>query len=92
MREIRIMDNELKLQFVDTFAKLITAAFAMVAALAWNNAIQTLITNALGTGNEVLALFIYAIIVTIIAVIAVVWITRSFNKLHTMVEKEKKSE
>jgi len=86
------MDNELKLQFVDTFAKLITAAFAMVAALAWNQAIQALITDILGNGNELVGLFIYAIIVTIIAVIAVVFITRSFNRLHTAVEKDKKTE
>jgi len=92
MRERRIMDNELKLQFVDTFAKLITAAFAMVAALAWNAAIQALINDILGTDSQLVGLFIYAIIVTIIAVIAVVWITRSFSKLQVMVDKDKKKE
>ena len=87
------MDDELKVQFVDTFAKLITAAFAMVAALAWNSAIQALINRIIGpSADPFLGLFIYAIIVTIIAVLAVVWITRSSTKLQAMVTRKKKEE
>jgi uncharacterized membrane protein YidH (DUF202 family) len=84
------MDNELKLQFVDTFAKLITAAFAMVAALAWNEAIKQLISEFFKSDGQLLGLFVYAIIVTIIAVVAVVYITRSFAKLQKMVSSENK--
>ena len=87
------MDDELKVQFVDTFAKLITAAFAMVAALAWNGAIKALIDSFVGPeGDPLIGLFVYAIIVTVIAVLAVVWITRSSTRLQAMVKKKKNEE
>jgi len=87
------MDDELKVQFVDTFAKLITAAFAMVAALAWNSAIQALINRFIGPeGDPLIGLFVYAVIVTVIAVIAVVWITRSSAKLQALVRRKKNEE
>ena len=70
-----------------------TAAFGMVAALAWNEAIKTLITETIGTsGSGILALIIYALIVTVIAVIATIAITRSVSKLKAKIEKEKPKE
>ena len=83
------MNDELKLQFLQTTATLMTAAFGMVAALAWNEAIKTLITDTLGTsGSGILALIVYALIVTMIAVIATIAITRSVAKLKAKIEKE----
>jgi len=47
-------------------------AFGLVAALAWNEAIKSLISEVLPKkGQGVLPLFIYAILVTMIAVIAI---------------------
>jgi hypothetical protein len=51
---------------------LASAAFGVVAALAWNSAITALVKEIFGTGGQIISLFIYAIIITIIAVIVMV--------------------
>lgn len=56
---------------------LVTAAFGLVAALAWNGAIQALFTQIFGTTDTLTGQLIYAIIVTIVAVIATLLIARS---------------
>lgn len=79
--------DEFKLEVIQTFATLITAAFGLVAALAWNESIKSTIgvvfDNPIyaGIGAGALAgLFVYAIVVTIIAVIFTIWIARSAKK------------
>ncbi|MBR0370252.1 MAG: hypothetical protein IJH63_05965 [Methanobrevibacter sp.] len=61
---------------METILGLITTAFAFVAGLAWNDAIQKLIEEFVGTGSALSSLFTYAIIVTIIAVIVTVLLAR----------------
>jgi len=58
-------------------ALLVTAAFGLIAALAWNDAIRTLFAEG-GSLHSVAGggPWIYAIIVTIIAVMAAIWIGR----------------
>ena len=73
-------DVDSKKLFLQTFAALITAAFGLIAALAWNQAIQALILKYIGTGNELTGLFIYALIVTIIALIATYIVARALAK------------
>jgi hypothetical protein len=51
---------------------LATAAFGVIAALAWNTAITDLFKAYLPGGSGIVADFIYAILVTIIAVIVIV--------------------
>jgi uncharacterized membrane protein YuzA (DUF378 family) len=51
---------------------LASAAFGVVAALAWNSAITALVRQIFGSGAQVISLFVYAIIITIIAVIVMV--------------------
>ena len=51
---------------------LASAAFGVVAALAWNSAITALVKEIFGTGGQIVSLFIYAIIITIVAVIVMV--------------------
>ncbi|HOB58733.1 MAG TPA: DUF5654 family protein [Methanoregulaceae archaeon] len=58
-------------------AALLTAAFGLVAALAWNGAIQALFKQVFGTADSLNAQLIYAVIVTIIAVIVTIWIARA---------------
>lgn len=79
--------DEFKLEVIQTFATLITAAFGLVAALAWNESIKSIIGVVFnnptyeGIGAGALAgLFVYAIVVTIIAVIFTIWIARSAKK------------
>ena len=63
-------------------AALITAAFGLVAALAWNTAIQEIFRLIFGQQSGVLAMIAYAVIVTIIAIVITIWIGRVAEK-HT---------
>jgi uncharacterized protein DUF5654 len=55
--------------YLQTMISLGSAAFGVVAALAWNSAITALFKQIFGTGGQIVSLFLYAIIVTVIAVI-----------------------
>ncbi len=70
----------MKIQVLETIAALMTAAFGFIAALAWNQAIKDTIDKYLSSGSGLTAEYIYAVIVTIIAVIAGVLIARSLGK------------
>ena len=65
-----------KTEVIEKIAALVTAAFGLVAALAWNGAIQELFKLIFGEQSTLVAMFVYAVVVTIIAVIAVVLIGR----------------
>jgi hypothetical protein len=55
--------------YVATMIALASAAFGVIAALAWNSAISDLIKQLLPAGKGIITEFIYAIIVTIVAII-----------------------
>ncbi len=67
-------------EVIEKIAALMTAAFGLVAALAWNGAILAIFKAVFGTSESIPALLAYAIIVTIIAVIAIIWIGRASEK------------
>ena len=67
----------LKDEVLTQIAALLTAAFGLVAALAWNGAIQALFKQVFGTADSLNAQLVYAIVVTIIAVIVTIWIARA---------------
>jgi hypothetical protein len=71
----------MRLQVVEQIAALMTAAFAFIAAGAWNNAISAVVTEFLKSGNGWVALTIYALIVTVIAVFAVVYIAKAAARI-----------
>ncbi|KZX15749.1 DUF5654 family protein [Methanobrevibacter filiformis] len=75
------MVNTVKVETLKTLGKLITTAFALVAGLAWNSAIQAIIKQFLEQGSAVLSMVVYAIVVTIIAVIITVFFGRALGKL-----------
>lgn len=56
-------------KFVSESLTLMTTAFGLVAALAWNEAIKSLIAEVVPRGQGVMSLFVYAIVVTAIAVV-----------------------
>lgn len=53
-------------EILDKLGALVTAAFGLVAALAWNEAIQTIFIELFGAQKQVLPMLIYAATVTII--------------------------
>jgi len=82
------MAKPFKLQLVETFATLMTAAFGMVAALAWNEAIKALIAEFFESDKTLIPLVVYAIIVTIVAVICILLIARTLGRLKESIEAE----
>jgi uncharacterized YccA/Bax inhibitor family protein len=77
----------MKHQVTEKFAALITAAFGLVAALAWNDAIKALFVGPCGDekAGALCSLssggpWVYAIFVTILAVVATIWIARVAEK------------
>jgi len=74
----------MKKDVIEKLAALITAAFGLIAALAWNDAIKALFKGPCGTeGAGALCQlssggpWVYAIFVTIIAVFATIWIAKA---------------
>ena len=55
--------------YLATMISLASAAFGVVAALAWNSAITDLIHTFLPANKGILPEFLYAVVVTLIAVI-----------------------
>ena len=64
----------LSVDVIDKLAALITAAFGLIAALAWNTAIQEIFTTIFGEQSTIPAMLGYAVFVTILAVFFTVWI------------------
>ena len=67
-------------EVIEKIAALITAAFGLIAALAWNEAIQEIFRLVFGEQSGVLAMIFYAVVVTIIAVLVTIWIGRVAEK------------
>lgn len=62
---------ELKPTYLGTMISLATVAFGLIAAGAWNKFISDAIAVFLKPGNGVLAELIYAVIITLIAILVV---------------------
>ncbi|HJJ69566.1 MAG TPA: DUF5654 family protein [Methanocorpusculum sp.] len=77
----------LSVDVIDKLAALITAAFGLVAALAWNGAIQAVFAEIFGEQSTIPAMLGYAVFVTILAVIFTVWIGAVSNKSKALAEK-----
>ncbi|RXE55958.1 hypothetical protein ABH15_07060 [Methanoculleus taiwanensis] len=81
----------LQTEIIDKMSDLITVAFGLVAALAWNGAIQAIFTEIFGEQSDIPALLGYAILVTIIAVIATIMIGRAAARAReAQMAKERK--
>ena len=71
-------------EILDKTAALLTAAFGLVAALAWNKAISEWVEGLGISGGP----WIYAVLVTILGVVATVLIARAAAKAKGQVAKE----
>ena len=76
-----------KQEILDKIAALITAAFGLVAALAWNDAIKELFKQAFGTQDQLGAMLGYAIVVTVMAVILTLIVARAASKAKNIMKK-----
>jgi hypothetical protein len=66
--------------YLATMISLAAAAFGVVAALAWNAAITELFKQVLPGASGVVGLFVYAVVVTIIAVFVMVKLARAAER------------
>ena len=66
---------------LDRITVLITSALGFVAALAWNSAVQKLFSVIFGTQSSLAAMFTYAVVVTIIAVVVIIYLSRALGRL-----------
>lgn len=73
--------DEIKQELHKKVVGYIAAGFGLVAGLAWNEAIKALINHLFPLDkNSLLAKFIYAIVITLVAVIISVYLMKLFKK------------
>ena len=76
-------------EVLDKFSALITTALGLVAALAWNTAIQSLFTQIFGgAGGKLAGQFFYAILVTVVVIFATIYVGRAAERAKKA-EREK---
>lgn len=84
--------NQLHLALVKQMVALSTSGFGLVAALAWNNVIQDLVNNYikpyLPQGSSLFSLFLYAVLITTLAVLVTYNLTKIVEKLENFRSKK----
>ena len=75
----------MKILVVDKMSALITAAFGLVAALAWNEAIKAIFKEVFGSSETIAPMLAYAITVTVVAVILTILVARSLSKMKASI-------
>lgn len=89
LKKIKRQKDALSAEVVDKMSSLATAAFGLVAALAWNNAIQAVFKRYYPTPddpNALLPLVGYACVVTVVSVLIILWIGRVAGGLKATAE------
>ena len=76
--------KSLRVEVLQKMTDLATAGFGLVAALAWNDAISAFFTLIFPKAGNLIAKFLYAIIVTIL----IVWVTIKLSKLSDIAKKQ----
>lgn len=81
MAKKKTEDKKFKKEVLDKMVALVTAAFGLVAALAWNDTIKAIFRAVFGAGETVWAMVVYAVVVTLIAVIVTLYISKIAARL-----------
>ena len=80
-------EENVKLAVLKRTYDLLTSALSFVAALAWNDAIQSLFLSIFGPSSTLLAKFLYALVLTVI----IVWFGSRLARLTRAVEERHQS-
>ncbi|MBC5823218.1 MAG: hypothetical protein GIW99_03865 [Candidatus Eremiobacteraeota bacterium] len=72
--------------YLTTMIALMTAAFGLIAALAWNTAIQDFIKLFVPAGKGVGPEFVYAIVITVIAILVINSLGKLADKDQTIIK------
>jgi hypothetical protein len=81
--------DNLRLAVVERTSELVLAALSLVAALAWNDAIQTLFKQLFGEAAGLYAKFLYAAFITAIIVVVTLRLTKLTRALQQSLGKDK---
>lgn len=68
-------------EYFKTVATMLTGAFGLVAALAWNDLIKRIIDHYISPGSGVISQLLYAVLVTIIVVLVTLELGRIAQKV-----------
>jgi hypothetical protein len=86
--------RDLPLAIIKSMVALATSGFGLVVALAWNELIRKVvdsyITPYLGKNSGLVSLFIYALLMTVLAVVVTMQLTIIQRKIELLPEKLKK--
>ena len=74
-------ENDLKIEILDKMGGLASAGFGLVAALAWNDAIQSLFAAIFGEQSTLVAKLVYAVAITGLVVVLTYGLGRWVNRL-----------
>ena len=74
-------------EVIKTVITLVTTEFGLVAGLAWNDAIQALIGQFFEAGSALTGQIIYAVIVTVIAVIVTILLARMAGNMGVEIDE-----
>ena len=74
-----MMDPKLKIEILDKIITLVMASLGLVAALAWNEAIQQIFKDIFGQASSTWAMVLYALIITVIVVLLTLKLTRMLD-------------
>ncbi|MDI6591820.1 MAG: DUF5654 family protein [Patescibacteria group bacterium] len=85
LNKIKNSIEEVKKEFKEKTITLILGGFGLVAALAWNEAIETLFETLFPKKSELIGKFIYAVLVTLIVVL----VSLQLRKVSETSSKEK---
>ena len=66
---------------IQTMIALASAAFGLVAALAWNEAIKATIAAVLGEADDLVGLYVYAVAATVLAIVVLLVLARLATRI-----------
>ena len=86
----RLIRKEIEYEFFRQVSTMVTAAFGLVAALAWNEAIKGLIDRYVSADAGLRSKFYYALIVTVLAVAVTYFLGHASEKfIHSQNQNKK---
>ena len=87
MEKKKQKENRLDVEIMRQMLTLATSGFGLVAALAWNSLIQDLVNNYVKKwfpqGSSLLSLLIYAVVVTALAVVVTLQLSKILQRLES---------
>lgn len=76
----------LHIELLEQAQSLMTAGFALVAALAWNTAIQDLFQLLFPDQNSIIAKFLYALLITLIMILVTRRLGKTISALRSKIK------